>query len=137
MNKYVQRSAAAFALTALAGWLFFPAAVQAAPEKTDETSVQAEYEAYYDRFLSIENRDGIAGGGFLVVEDQIFPLDPDDEESILMVPAFDEKYNRLALFIVDVDGQILYRTEQLEKNTASGDGCGSPCRPLRRSPFRI
>ena len=42
MNKYVQRSAAAFALTALAGWLFFPAAVQAAPEKTDETSVQAE-----------------------------------------------------------------------------------------------
>ena len=116
MNKYVQRSAAAFALTALAGWLFFPAAVQAAPEKTDETSVQAEYEAYYDRFLSIENRDGIAGGGFLVVEDQIFPLDPDDEESILMVPAFDEKYNRLALFIVDVDGQILYRTEQLETN---------------------
>lgn len=105
-----------FALAALIGWLFFPAAAQAAPEKAEETSVQAEYEAYYERFLSIENRDGIADGGFLVVEDQIFPLDPDDEESHLMVPAFDGKYNRLALFIVDVDGQILYRTEQLETN---------------------
>ena len=116
MNKCVQRSAAVFALTVLAGWLFFSAAAQAASPETDESSVLAEYEAYYDRFMSIGNRDGIADGGFLVVEDQIFPLEPDEEDSILMVPAFDAQYNRLALFIVDGDGQILYRTEQLETN---------------------
>lgn len=90
--------------------------VQASPTEADETSVQAEYEAYYDRLMAIENRDGIADGGFRVVEDQIFALEPDEEDSVLMVPAFDERYNRLALFMVDGDGQILYRTEQLETN---------------------
>lgn len=115
MKRRGYRSAAAFAV--LIGWLLCSTAAQAAPEKTDEASVLTEYEDYYDRFLSIENRDEIAaGGGFLVVEDQIFPLDPDDEDSILMVPAFDGRYHRLALFFVDSEGHILYRTEQLETN---------------------
>lgn len=103
-------------LTALAWSLFFTKKVQASPADTDETSVLDEYEAYYGRFMSIENRDGIADGGFRVVEDQIFALEPDEEDSVLMVPAFDEQYNRLALFMVDGDGRILYRTEQLETN---------------------
>lgn len=103
-------------LTALIGCLFFAEPVQASPTEPDETSVQAEYEAYYNRLMSIENQDGIAEGGFRVVENQIFALEPDDEDSLLMVPAFDERYNRLALFIVDGGGQILYRTEQLETN---------------------
>lgn len=103
-------------LTALVGCLLLPETVQASPAETGETSVQAEYEAYYDRLMAIENRDGIADGGFLVVEDQIFALEPDAEDSVLMVPAFDERYNRLALFMVDGDGRILYRTEQLETN---------------------
>ncbi len=96
--------------------LFMELIVQAAPTEAKETSVLAEYEAYYDRLMSIENRDGIADGGFLVVEDQIFPLNPDEEDGLLLVPAFDERYNRLALFLVDGYGQILYRTEQLETN---------------------
>lgn len=96
--------------------LLWPGSVQAAPTETDDGAVLAEYEAYYDRLMSIEDRSGIADGGFRVVEDQIFALDPDDEDSILMVPAFDEQYNRLAVFVVDVEGQILYRTEQLETN---------------------
>ena len=110
------RRGSALALAALIGCLFFAGTVQASPAEPDETSVLAEYEAYYDRLMSIENQDGIADGGFRVVEDQIFALEPDDEESLLMVPAFDERYNRLALFIVDGGGQILYRTEQLETN---------------------
>ena len=96
--------------------LFMELVVQAAPTEAKETSVLTEYEAYYDRLMSIENRDGIADGGFLVVEDQIFPLNPDEEDGLLLVPAFDERYNRLALFLVDGYGQILYRTEQLETN---------------------
>lgn len=110
------RRGSALALAALTGCLFFAGTVQASPAEPDEASVLAEYEAYYDRLMSIENQDGIADGGFRVVEDQIFALEPDDEESLLMVPAFDERYNRLALFIVDGGGQILYRTEQLETN---------------------
>lgn len=96
--------------------LLLPRTVQASPAGETDGSVLVEYEAYYDRLMSIEDRSGIADSGFRVVEDQIFALDPDDEDSILMVPAFDEQYNRLAVFVVDVEGQILYRTEQLETN---------------------
>ena len=74
---------------ALAGCLFCAESVQASPAETDAASVLAEYEAYYERFMSIENRDGIEDGGFRVVEDQIFALEPEEEDSILMVPAFD------------------------------------------------
>lgn len=116
--------------------LFTGLVVQAAPENTDETSVLAEYEDYYDRFMSIENRGGIADGGFQVVEDQIFPLNPDDEGSILMVPAFDGKYNRLALFIVDVDGRILYRTEQLETNYCVRGRMRQPVQSLAAVSFQ-
>ncbi len=114
MNR--SRYGSALVLTALSCCLFWGEIVQAAPTETDDASVTAEYEAYYDRLMSIENREGIAGGGFKVVEDQIFALEPDEEESMLMIPAFDERYNRLALFLVDGDGQIRYRTEQLETN---------------------
>lgn len=111
------KCASVFALAAvLIRCLFFAETVQASPIEAEDTSVLAEYEAYYDRLLSVENRDGIAAGGFFVVEDQIFPLEPEEEDSILMVPAFDGRYHRLALFFVDGDGQILYRTEQLETN---------------------
>lgn len=106
----------ALVLAALIGSLLFTETVQAAPAETEGASVSAEYEAYYERLMAIENQDGIADGGFRVVEDQIFALEPEEEDSILMVPAFDEQYNRLALFIVDGDGRILYRTEQLETN---------------------
>lgn len=105
------------AMAAVLVWgLFSVETVQASPAETGGDSVLTEYEDYYNRFMSIENRDGIADGGFRVVEDQIFALEPDEEDSILMVPAFDGRYNRLALFMVDGDGRILYRTEQLETN---------------------
>ena len=100
----------------LVWWLFCVRLLQAAPQKGSDTAVLAEYEAYHRRLMEIEDQGGIEEGGFRVVEDQIFALEPDEEDSVLMVPAFDEQYNRLALFIVDKDGQILYRTEQLETN---------------------
>lgn len=115
MKRY--RYGGAFVLAAvLIRCLSFAEVVQASPIEAGGASVLEAYEAYYDRFQAIENRNGIAGGGFRVVEDQIFPLEPDEEDSILMVPAFHEEYNRLAVFIVDRDGRIIYRTEQLETN---------------------
>lgn len=115
MNKCRYR----IALALMAGLLccLFPArTVSASSENIYDGAVLAEYEEYCDRLLSIQDQSGIEECGFRVVEDQIFPLDPDDEDSILLVPAFDKLYNRLAVFIVDTDGQILYRTEQLETN---------------------
>ncbi len=115
MNKC--RYMTTLALTAALCCCLFPKRpVLASLEKTDDEAVLAEYEEYCDRLLSIQDQSGIEEGGFRVVEDQIFALEPDEEDSILMVPAFDKLYNRLAVFIVDRDGQILYRTEQLETN---------------------
>ena len=115
MNKC--RYITALALTVALCCCLFPAKpVLASLEKTDDGAVLAEYEEYCDRLMSIQDQSGIEEGGFRVVEDQIFALEPDEEDSILMVPAFDKLYNRLAVFIVDKNGQILYRTEQLETN---------------------
>lgn len=115
MNKCRYMTALALA-AGLVCWLVPFCTVLAAPETEDEGVVLAEYEEYYERLMSIEDQSGIGESGFRVVEDQIFALEPDNEDSILMVPAFDECYNRLALFIVDSSGQILYRTEQLATN---------------------
>lgn len=115
MNKCRYITALALAVILMCV-VFSPETVQAVPEYVDDEAVSAEYEEYCSRLMSIQDQSGIEEAGFRVVEDQIFALEPDEEDSILMVPAFDERYNRLALFIVDVNGQILYRTEQLETN---------------------
>ncbi len=41
----------------------------------------------------------------------------EDENAVIMIPAFDEEYNRLVLFFTDVNGTVLYKTDQLEMNT--------------------
>lgn len=115
MNKCRYVTALALAGILICG-VFSSGTVQAAPENMGDEAVSAEYEAYCSRLMSIQDQSGIEEAGFRVVEDQIFALEPDEEDSILMVPAFDELYNRLALFVVDANGQILYRTEQLETN---------------------
>ena len=92
MNR--SRYGSALVLTALSCCLFWGEIVQAAPTETDDASVTAEYEAYYDRLMSIENREGIAGGGFKVVEDQIFALEPDEEESMLKMGRYATERSR-------------------------------------------
>lgn len=86
--------------------------------------VLAQYEEYCGRLAAIEDRADISENGFVVVEDQIFPINPENEDedeeekedSIIMIPAFDAQYSRLALFFADESGQILYKTDQLETN---------------------
>lgn len=58
MNR--SRYGSALVLTALSCCLFWGETVQAVPTETDDASVLAEYEAYYERLMSIENREGIA-----------------------------------------------------------------------------
>lgn len=134
MNRCKYRSV--FVVTALACCLLFAETAQASSVEPDGDLVQAEYEAYYDRLLSIENRDGIADGGFQVVEDQIFALEPDNEDSPLIIPAFDGQYNRLALFLADRDGQILYRTEQLETNYRARGRMRQPAQSIAAVSFQ-
>ena len=91
----------------------------AAKEETAEADrqVRAAYEEYQGRLNGITRRAQIADSGFRVIEDQIFPLETDCYGEILLVPAMEERYQRLALFFTKEDGTVVYRTDQLAANS--------------------
>lgn len=76
-----------------------------------------KYSEYQQRFEEIEYQSDIAGRGFRILEDQIFPIEMGGFGDIFFIPALDERYNRLALFLAAADGEIVYKTEQLETNS--------------------
>lgn len=118
--------------------LYLP--VHAAEAPTD--NVRVLYETYQARLNAIQTQSGISENGFDIVENQIFPFEPEIKPEPAMksetdtasgtdaaaeaetssgfsvIPAFDRTYHRLALFLADADGTILYRTDQLETNNS-------------------
>ncbi len=87
--------------------------VQGVPSDTEEAE---KYSEYHRRFGKVEYQSDIADCGFCVMEDQIFPIEMAGYGDAFFVPAMDEDYDRLLLFFVAADGEILYRTDQLETN---------------------
>lgn len=75
-----------------------------------------EYQDYRQRFEGIESTADIDDAGFRVIEDQIFPIPLATYGEVSFIPAFDRKYMRLALFFADENGNIIYKTDQLETN---------------------
>lgn len=109
-------------------------------------NVRAQYEEYYARFAAVEDREDITEYGFEIVDIHIFPVqyeidrqkemetelvrqikaDPEAdvkelkmnlEAPLLMLPAYDTTYNRLALFFADENGSIVYKTDRFETNS--------------------
>ncbi len=109
-------------------------------------NIRTLYEEYNARFAAVEHREDIAKNGFETVDVHIFPVqyeigrqkemetelvrqmkaDPDAdvkelkmnlEAPVLMIPAYDTTYNRLALFFADEDGWIVYKTDRFEANS--------------------
>lgn len=124
--------------------LFMPQLPANAAENTENARVL--YEEYYARFDAVEYREDITEYGFEPVEIHIFPVqydidsqkemetelvrqmkaDPDAdikdlkmnlEAPLLMIPAYDRTYNRLALFFADGDDSIVYKTDRFETNS--------------------
>lgn len=92
-------------------------AMQAAgEEKQEEDNVLAEYQEYMARLEAIEYRSDITECGFEIVENQIFPIEIVGYAEVSVIPAFDKSYHRLALFLVDENGRVIYGTDQLETN---------------------
>ncbi len=75
------------------------------------------YEDYKRRFDSIKTESHIAENGFRKIEDQIFLVEMQTFGEVTFIPALDRRFNRLALFLSDEDGNIVYKTEQLETNS--------------------
>ena len=120
--------------------------ISAAQTVRDEEDTLALYEEYNARFAAVEHKSDITEKGFEIVDIHIFPVqyeidkqkemetelvrqmkaDPDAdvidlklnmEAPMLMLPAYDRTYNRLALFFVDEDDRIVYKTDRFETNS--------------------
>ena len=88
-------------------------------------SVAEEYVRYQSRLQNIEKITDLEENGFRLLEDQIFamplqklPEDTPEEavDEVWFYAALDKQYHRLAVFLADDSGQILYKTDQLEAN---------------------
>lgn len=87
------------------------------PEQ-DQEAVIEEYYAYLKRFEEIDTVEAITEKGFTVIENQVFPvqLKSYGEEELVFIPAIEEKLQRLSIFLADQEGNIVFRTDQLEAN---------------------
>lgn len=81
-----------------------------------EENVSQLYQEYCRRLESVMQKADIAECGFEIEESQIFPIAFGEDEEVFMIPAFDKTYHRLALFFADGQGNIIYKTDQLETN---------------------
>lgn len=96
--------------------LFLPVGAVRAEDEVKE--LRREYQAYEERFASIEDRTDLEEQSYAVMEEQIFPvtLESIAPEELTMIPAVDESLHRLALFFLDEEGRVVYRYNQLEAN---------------------
>ncbi len=107
---------------------------QSAPE-VEETI--ALYEEYQGRFERIAFLPDIEKEGFTLIEDHIFSvvLESFGEKELSFVPAMEEKYHRLALFLADEDGRIVYKCNSLETNNRVRGAMEQPTRQLAAVSF--
>ena len=96
----------------------------------------------------IEKIGDLEDQGFRLLEDQIFamPLQKLPEEAVdtteepgnevWFYAALDTRYHRLAVFIADASGQILYKTDQLEANYRYPGEMRQPVKKLASVSFQ-
>lgn len=96
----------------------------------------ADYQDYRDRLSVIEGEWEIGDNGFAVIEDQIFPIETECFGNVWLVPAMEEQYHRLALFLVGEDGTVVYRTDQLTANSWNVGSLEQPIRGISAVSFQ-
>lgn len=90
--------------------------VFAEEESETDTELLVGYQDYRMRLDTIEKQVDIGEHGFVVIEDQIFPMETERFGSVSFVPAIEKQYHRLALFLTKEDGTVVYRTDELAVN---------------------
>lgn len=80
--------------------------------------VRQQYEEYEARFAAIMKVEDLEAQGFTLMEGQVFQevFESFGEAPLTFMAAMDEKYHRLAIFLADDAGQIVYKCNQLETN---------------------
>ncbi len=91
----------------------------AEPEMDEELVLLIQrYQEYQESFAAIETVSDIEANGYEAVESQSFPvvLESFGEEEVTFLPIMEKQYHRLAVLIVDAEGRVLFKTNQLETN---------------------
>lgn len=96
------------------------------------------YEEYQERFSQIVHTEDIEKNGHEIIDAQVFPviLETFGEEEITFVPAMDTEYHRLALFLADAEGDILYKYNQLETNMCVRGEMNQPTQGIAAVSFQ-
>lgn len=94
------------------------------------------YRNYQERLTAIEGEWEIDDNGFTVIEDQIFPIETECFGNAWLVPAMEEQYHRLVLFLVDEEGIVLYRTDRLAANSWNVGSLEQPVRGISAVSFQ-
>lgn len=118
-QKYIKKLLIPAMVVLCAFMGFGQSALASEPGQTKDdkgAEVLAQYQEYRERLEAVEQRSQIERNGFQVVESQIFPIEIAGYGEVSLIPAFEEEYHRLALFFATEDGQIIYKTDQLETN---------------------
>lgn len=102
-----------------------------------EMSVRQQYEEYEARFKAISTYDEVEENGFRIIENQMFPevFESFGEEPLTFFAALDKQYNRLAVFLMDAEGNIVYKTNQLETNNRILGEMTQPTREIAAVSF--
>ena len=98
--------------------------------------ILADYQAYQERLNAIVGEWEIDDYGFTIIEDQIFPIETECFGNVWLVPAMEESYHRLALFLVDEEGRVAYRTDQLAANSWNIGSLEQPIRGISAVSFQ-
>lgn len=96
------------------------------------------YEDYEARFAAIETAEEIEVNGFHIIEEQTFPvlLESFGQEELTFIPAMEEDYGRLAVFVADAEGNVLYKCNQLATNLLYRGSLKQPTEGLAAVSFQ-
>lgn len=85
---------------------------------TDMTELQRQYREYEERLEKIEHTEDLAENGWRVFEEQtsVLSFESFGEEELTFLPAVDTVWERLAVFLADTEGNIVYKSDRLETN---------------------
>ncbi len=114
----------------------FPTPANAQNGRENPDALLAAYESYQQRFNEITERSQMGENGFEVIEGQIFPIVTEGFGEVSLIPALEKTYHRLALFFADGEGNIVYKTDQLEVNNRSRGELHQPIREVRAVSFQ-
>lgn len=117
---------------------FFLLPVRAAAQSEKITLLVQRYESYQESLEAIETVKDISGSRFTLIEEQSFPvlLETFGQEEVTFLPIMDQEYHRLAILIADSEGNVLYRTDQLETNYKYSGQLEQPVKDIAAVSFQ-